>query len=273
MVRWREARKGAALLLTFLMLLVLAGLALAVGTAAHNSMVGARSQLQDKQAFYIAEAGWQRARQALAAGTWMAGNTYTESFGAGEYEVTITDNGDDTYTITSEGYTPTQAAYTARRQVQELEVDAALSNTNYSLAATASASSSNGGDTPDKANDGDTGTHWKAGTKGSGEWLAMDLGSAILLDRIIIEENSNINGVSIESSSDGSSWSTVSGLSVTESPSKTWTADFTDTTARYFRAVLTASGSGKRVSVEEFESYNTANQSVSLDTGDFVTTW
>jgi len=82
-----------------------------------------------------------------------------------------------------------------------------------------------------------------------------------------------LDGVSIESSPNGTSWSAVSGLTVTESPSKTWTADFNDTTARYFRAVLTASGSNNRVSVEEFESYNTATGSVTLGAGDFTTTW
>ena len=97
----------------FLLMLVLSGLALAVGVLGHNSLVSGGSQLLDKQAFYVAEAGWQRARQQLVAGNWTAasspGNTYTESFGAGEYRVTIVDNGDGTDTITSEGYVPSQS--------------------------------------------------------------------------------------------------------------------------------------------------------------------
>ena len=88
-----SATRGVALLVTFLLMLVLSGLALAVGVFSHNSLVGSKAELLDKQAFYIAEAGRQRARQALVASTWLAaaapGNTYTESFGTGEYRVTV----------------------------------------------------------------------------------------------------------------------------------------------------------------------------------------
>ena len=80
--RKTSQQRGAALFLTFLVMLVLSGLALAVGMFSRNSMQTGTSQLLDKQAWYIAEAGWQRARQALSVGTWAAassaGNTYTE---------------------------------------------------------------------------------------------------------------------------------------------------------------------------------------------------
>ncbi|MBI4343162.1 MAG: discoidin domain-containing protein [Candidatus Omnitrophica bacterium] len=268
-------RRGAALFVTFLLMLVMAGLALAVGVASHNSLMGGKSQLHDKQAFYLAEAGWQRARQALVAGTWTAaaspGNTYTESFGAGEYSVTIVDNGDSTYTITSSGYIPSQASAIAQRRVVEASAAAGTSSgTNLSLAATASASSSNGTNLPALAKDALGSTHWEAGTNGNGQWLAMDYLAATTLNQIIVEEHNFIDGVTIEYSDDASSWTTVSGLSVVESPAKTWTADFTASSHRYFRAVFTASASNKKVAVTEMESYST---SFSLGTGTFRTQW
>lgn len=258
-------------------MLVLAGMALAVGVFSYNSQVGGRSQLLDKQAFYIAEAGWQRARQAINAGTWSAatspGNTYTESFGAGEYRVTLVDNSDSTYTITSEGYVPNQTATVAKRKIVETAVPVTTgSGNNLSLSATASASSSNGSNTPEKANDGSTSTRWESGTNGSGSWLAMDYGSATTLDKIVVQEHNFIDGLTIKYSDNGSSWTAVSGLSVTESPAKTWTATFTAASHRYFQSELTSVPSNKAAAIKEMESYNTA-ASPTLGTGDFTTQW
>jgi hypothetical protein len=262
---------------TFLLMLVLSGLALAVGTAGLNSALIGKSQLQDKQAYYLAEAGLQRARQALSAMTWAAasdpGNTYTESFGAGQYRVTIVDDGNDEYTITSEGYVGTTSTYTARRQVQEAAIPVTISSgTNYSLTATASASSSNGTHTPDNANDDDENTYWKSNVNAS-SWLAMDYGASSppTINQIIIKEESNVTAVTIEWSDDGSSWTTAAGLDVDED-GETWTATFTAAAHRYSRASLT-SGSSKKAEVQEMQSYNTAGGSVSLDTGELTTQW
>lgn len=267
-------RRGAALFLTFLVMLVLSGFGLAVGVLGHNSLQVGSTQLLDKQAWYIAEAGWQRARQAIVAGTWTAaaspGNTYTESFGAGEYRVTVVDNGGGSYTITSEGYVPSQALAIAKREILESSLSVTSSDgTNRSLTATASASSTSGTDTASKANDGDTSTKWKAGNNGNG-WLKMDHASAITLNKIVVKEDANLTGVTIEWSDDNSTWTTASGLSVIESPSKTWTATFTAASHRYFRASVSASSSHKP-SVKEMEDYNSSVSS--LAAGSVTTAW
>ena len=262
------------------------GVVLAVAVFSRNSMRIGTVQLQDKQAFYIAEAGLQRARQALSANTWLSapspGNTYEESFGAGEYSVTIIDNDDCDYgssscqyDITSSGYVPNNTTPVAQRQVVANEIDVTLSNTNLSLAATATASSTNGTHAASDAKDDDNGTYWQAGTKGSGEWLKMDLGSATNVNRVVLDENANITGVDLEYSTDGSSWTDVPDLAGDgDNSDRTWTFTFTATSARYFRVVLTSSGSGSRVSVEEFKSYDTEDATVTLDTnGDFGTAW
>jgi hypothetical protein len=271
----RSREWGAALLATFLLMLVLSGLALAVGMFGHNSVVGGKTQLLDKQAFYVAEAGWQRARQAINAGTWTAAqpaNVFSESFGAGEYEVSLLENPDDTYTITSEGYVPNDTSPVAQRRVRESDIPVTGAGTNLSLTATALASSSSGSNTPNKANDGSTGTRWESGTNGSGSWLAMDHASATTMDKIVVEEHNFINGLTIEWSDDYSSWTVASGLSVVESPTKTWTATFTSTAHRYFRARFTSVPSSKAAAVSEMESYNT-NAATTLGTGSVTTAW
>jgi Tfp pilus assembly protein PilX len=269
------SRRGAALIGTFILLLVLSGLALAVGTFSTNSVAVGRTQLMDKQAYYIAEAGWQRARQQLVAGNWSAaaspGNTYTESFGAGEYRVTIVDNGSNSYTITSQAYVPNQTNTIARRQLAESNLSVTMSDgTNQSLTATASASSSDSSHPPSNANDGSTSTRWKAGSNGNA-WLAMDLGSAKTLTKVVVQEKKEIDGVSIEYSDNGTSWTTISGQSVIESPSKTWTATFSATSHRYFRASLTASASNKKPEVDEMECYNSSVSA--LGQGEATTQW
>ena len=271
------SQRGVALLLTFLMMLVLAGLAVAVAVCAHNSLVTGHTALLDQQAFYIAQGGWQRARQAILATTWTAapspGNTYTESFGAGEYRVTVVDNGSNSETITAEGYVPNQTATLAKRQLIESAVPVTVNDgTNQSLTATASASSSGSGNPAGNANDGDTTTDWQAGIAGTGQWLAMDYGaSPPTLNKIVVLEHANVSGVAIEQSDDNASWSTPGGLSVIESPVKTWTATFTAASHRYVRAVLTASGSSRKVSVKEMQSFDSALSA--LGNGSVTTAW
>ena len=277
----RTRQRGAALLIALVFLLVLIGLATAAAIFAQNSTLTARAQLLDKQAFYIAEAGVHRGRQALTAATWTSG-THTESFGAGEYSVTITNNGSCSsggsgcqYTLTSDAYIPTSSSYIARRELVEANIPATVSNTNLSLTATASASSAASGHAASNANDDSTSSFWRANNNGNGEWLAMDHGSTTTVNQIIVLEKDNIDGISsVDYSDNGSTWTAVSGLSVVESPSKTWTADFTSTSHRYFRAVFTASGSSKKVEVEEQQHYNTASGTTTFTgSGDYTTQW
>ena len=271
--------RGAVLLLTFLMMLVLAGLVAAVGIFAHNSLLIVKTQLLDQQAFSVAEAGLARARQQLAAGTWNAGtctsgSPCTESFpptnATGQYQIVIT--GSNPYTVTSSAYLPNATTVAARRQATLTTVNA-YTNLSRNPNAVASASSSKSDNTPDKAKDGQTNTNWESNTKGSGSWLAVDAQVATTLNDIIVKENDNVDGLTIEWSDDASSWTAASGLSVVESPSKTWTATFTAASHRYFRAYLTSVPSSKRAEIDEMETYNTASSAVSLDRGQFATQW
>ena len=257
--------------MTFLIVIIITAIAAGVGLFAHNSLLTGKTQLLDKQAFYIAEAGRERARQALVAGTWSGGNTYTESFGAGEYKVTI--SGSSPYTITSEGYVPNQTATVASRQAVESGVTS-FTNLSRNPNVIAFASSSNGTNTPDKAKDGLTTNQWRANTNGSGSWLAMDFQVAAALNQIIIREDANITSLTIEWSDDNSTWTVVSGLSITTTGSgnsEVYTASFTAASHRYFRSRFTGVPGGSKAAVKEMETYNTG--SIALGQGTFTTAW
>jgi len=280
----RTSQRGAALLTTFLMMLTLAGLALAVGVCAQNSLLSGKNQVTDKQAYYLAEAGWQRARQQIASSAsdkWLANTPpYTESFGAGTYVVTIvdntsplTENGTSDYTITSQAYIPDQASAVAQRRIIEYQTDVSVSNTNLSLSATASASSTRSSNVAANAKDGDTGTKWQANTKGPNEWLAMDYGNAVTADKMVIKDDGNIvSAITIEFSDNGSSWTAVGSPTIVESPSKTFTITFTSTSHRYFRALFPDVSSSDQVGVKEMEAYSTVSRSVTFTGAGDVTT-
>ena len=270
---------GAALFLTFLMMLVLSGLALAVGVFSQHSHAVGKAQRLDRQAFYVAEAGLARARQQMAVGTWSAATcpsaspcaeSFPDTDPVGQYQVTITGSGP--YTITSDGYVPNATTWVARRQVSASNVST-YTNLSRNPNVVGLASSSNGSNTPDQAKDGQTNTNWKADTNGSGSWLAMDFQAATSLDQTSIKEDNNIDGLTIEWSDDNASWTAASGLSVVESPSKTWTATFTLTAHRYVRAQFTSVPSNKKASVSEMDTYNTASSTVSLTSGTIATQW
>ncbi len=262
------SRRGAALFITFIMMLMLAGLALAIGVFSQNSLVTGQSQLLDKQAFFIGEAGQQRARQLLGTGERAVGCGENVSFGAGEYNVTtaIAAGGTLTagpYTITSDGFVPSSATPLARRQLLTAGLTPTITlGTNLSPDATASASSSSGGHTPDLANDEDTGTRWESNVAGAGSSLEMDHGSATAVDEIIIRErNDTITSLTIEWSDDNSTWTVVSCLATLASPpsgsNQVFTNRFNQQSHRFYRARFTAVPAGQRAQVREMEDYNT----------------
>ena len=270
-------QRGAALLLTFLLMLVLAGLALAVGIFAQNSQVIGKSQLLDRQAFDVAEAGYQRARQTFASLTWTAGGTHTEVFPPapatplGEYSVTI--SASSPYTITSDGDVPSIASSVARRRVT---VSGITTSTNLALNPNviATASSSSGSSTPERARDDSTGTHWRAQTTGSGQWLTFDFQVATTVQQVVIDEDQNITGVTVDWSDDDSTWTAGPAATVSGSGNnQTYTVTFSpDVVHRYFRATFTASGSSSRVGVDEMTASNTAG-TLSLSQGTFATSF
>jgi Tfp pilus assembly protein PilX len=113
-----SGRRGAALIVTFVILVGLTLAALGLMTLVGHEIRGAGKGLLNMQAFYIAEAGLAKARWALTTdGQSVGWGEADVSFGKGTYTVTTVDNGDDTYTITSDGYIPNDTAPWVKRRV------------------------------------------------------------------------------------------------------------------------------------------------------------
>ncbi len=258
-------KRAVALVFTFMLLAALTSVAVAFFAMTSDEIRSTGAGLNDIKAFYIAEAGRARARWALTTGGESVGWGEPDiSFGNGTYTVTTVDNGDSTYTITSEGYIPDDTAPIAKRRVIERDIPVSTDSTNLSLAATASASSEQGGSTADNANDGDSGSKWKSSVN-NGSWLKMDFASSTTFDRIVYD-GSKIDSYTIEYSDDDSSWSGVSGA--VEAPAGT--VNFDSSSARYLRFSV----NGNRPEVNEFESYDIAGgEDTTLGQGTFVTSW
>ena len=253
--------RGAALILTFIILIGLSAIAFAFLTMISYEIKSVGTGLRNMQTFYIAEAGWAKARWALTTGAESIGWGETDvSFGGGTYTVITVDNGDNTSTITSDGYIPDDANPIAQRRVIERNISA-TSGPNLSLTATASTSSVQGTNTADKSNDEDGVTKWKSLVK-NGSWLKHDFGSSVTFDRIIYT-GTKIDSFSIMYSNDDAIYSAVT--SSVESPAGTVTFDAVS--ARYLRFDV----NGNRPEVDELETYNTSTGG--LGQGTFVTSW
>ena len=258
---YRFGRKtGAALILTFIVLVSLTLVALAFATMINYEIRGAGVGLRNMQAFYIAEAGRSRARWALTAGGEAVGWGESDvSFGEGTYTVTTADNGDGTYAITSQGYIPDDVNPIAKRRV--IERNTPLVEINLSLTATASASSTLGIFVAANANDGDSLTQWKSAVN-NGSWLKLDFGSPTTFDKVVID-GGLIDSYAIEYSTDDITYLPVTNL--VESP--LWTFTFDSVSAQYLRLSV----NGNRPEVNELKSYDSAE--ILLGQGTFVTSW
>lgn len=266
-----ENEKGAVLILVFVMLVGLSGLAFAFVTMVTDETRSTGAGLRNMQAFYIAEAGLAKARWALTAGEetvpWSEADT---PFGGGTYTVNAADdNGDGSVTtITSEGYIPDDTSPLVRRQVIEEDITIGSGTlTNRSLAATISASSEKFPQNPaTNANDGDGGTKWKAGSKNDA-WLKLDFGSSTTFTGVVYTGN-NINSVTIEYSNDDSSYNGVTTPVVSGG-----TVNFDSASGRYLRFSMDVD-SNRTAEVDELEVYD-VNEVVSpaLGQGEFSTTW
>ena len=100
--------------------------------------------------------------------------------------------------------------------------------------ATAS-SSETGTTTPNKANDGNSGTRWSS-SFADNQWWQVDLGSVKPVDRVSLNwEAAYASSYKIQVSSDGTTFTTVATVSATGPGLKT--TDFAETPARYVRVL------------------------------------
>jgi hypothetical protein len=180
-------KQGLALVFVLIILVALAGVALAFWYAINSEIITAGAGLANARAFYVAEAGRAKARYELTTGGHTAPYTETDvAFGNGTYTVTAAYSDPPTnqhVTITSDGYVPNRTKPVAHRQVVEKSIQ--LGGSNISLGSAATASDYRTNNDPSKAIDGNTNTRWISRTRGS-SWLQLDYGSTKTVGRVVV---------------------------------------------------------------------------------------
>ena len=125
---------------------------------------------------------------------------------------------------------------------------ACSTTSDVALTATATASTPSSGNVASNAIDGNAGTRWES-AQADPQWLQLDLGSVYLLCEVQITwEGAYASAYDLQTSDDGSSWSTAASASA--SGAGLVVTDFADGTAtRYFRMYGTARGTGYSYSI------------------------
>ena len=107
-------RKGIALVLVFIVFVTLAGLTIAILSRSISEINLAKRYLNSTQAFWLSEAGVNKALYAVNNNDWLgwstdlAGNkTISETLGAiGDYYIQVSNPSSNSPSVTSAGYTP-----------------------------------------------------------------------------------------------------------------------------------------------------------------------
>ncbi|CAG7655736.1 discoidin domain-containing protein [Actinacidiphila bryophytorum] len=122
----------------------------------------------------------------------------------------------------------------------------------------ASASSTSGGNTADRLNDGDQNTYWQSAAGAQPQWAQVNLGSSTLIDKVQLKVpaswTARTETLSLQASDDGALFSTVVGSKAyTFTPAKdnTVTISFPATKARYVRADVSANSAGTSAQLSE----------------------
>jgi exo-beta-1,3-glucanase (GH17 family) len=118
--------------------------------------------------------------------------------------------------------------------------------------------------------DGDTGTRWSS-TFSDPQWIRVDLGAVTPISRVVLQwEGAYGKSYEIQTSTDGSSWTTIhaksNGAGGTESINATGSG-------RYVRLNLTARGTGYGYSLWEFQVFGADGTTTPPPSGDFTTIW
>jgi hypothetical protein len=138
-------------------------------------------------------------------------------------------------------------------------------NTNLALGKTMSASSSvNGAQTPNFANDNNTGSYWESANNAFPQWLQVDLGASTSVGRIVLtlppSWGARMQTLSVLGSTDGTTFNTiVNSAGYTFDPNtnaNTVTITFTATSQRYLRLNFTANNGWPAGQCSEFRVFS-----------------
>ena len=263
--------KGVIALFALMFLVALSGLALGLIALLSDQTRIIGVDTADTNAFYLAEAGRAKARYALTTGVQTVPWSETASpFGAnhGTYVVSAvySPSTSTNILITSDGYFPSNTAPKAHRTVTEASITGGGGGggTNLSIqtGVQATASSTRSSNTPDHANDNNTGTYWQSNTN-SNSWIRLDYGTAKTVSSVTIS-GSGLSPSIVQYSTPGSFPGTPVLNPVGTFTSSGGTKTFTPFTARY---IFLSIPTGTRPQVSEFRTYGSAG----LSKGTFAT--
>ncbi|WP_432889030.1 choice-of-anchor D domain-containing protein [Kribbella sp. CA-245084] len=148
-------------------------------------------------------------------------------------------------------------------------------DTNLARGKPASASSQvNGTQIPATATDGDANTYWESANNAFPQWLQVDLGTAHSIGKVTLKLppsgawGTRTQTLSVQTSTDGSSFSTAVGSATYAFTSPTNVVNITvpATNARYVRVNLTANSGWPAGQVSEFEVYPSGGAAPGLTT-------
>jgi hypothetical protein len=138
------------------------------------------------------------------------------------------------------------------------------SNTNLALGKTASASGNADVYVPSRAVDGDANSYWESTNSAFPQWIQVDLGAATSVGRVVLKLPpatawaTRTQTLTVQGSTDGSSWSTVvgsAGYTFNPATGNTVTISFAATSTRYLRLTVTANTGWPAGQLSEYEIY------------------
>ncbi|MFI6389306.1 discoidin domain-containing protein [Nonomuraea sp. NPDC050540] len=112
-----------------------------------------------------------------------------------------------------------------------------------------------------RATDGDQATYWESANNALPQWVQVDLGSAVTVDRLVLKLPagwpSRTQTMTVQGSTDGTTFTTI-GAQATHTFSPTATIDVTAVSTRYVRLSITANTGWPAGQISELEVYGPA---------------
>ncbi|NUT33489.1 MAG: Secreted glycosyl hydrolase [Hamadaea sp.] len=149
-------------------------------------------------------------------------------------------------------------------QLSEFEIyGTAAGGANLAAGKTMSESSHSQSYAAANANDGNQGTYWESANNAFPQWLQVDLGASVSVNRVVVKLptggwGARTQTIEVQGSATGSSFTTIqaaTGYAFDPAQANTVTITFGATTTRYVRLVITANTGWPAGQVAEFEVY------------------